>query len=190
MQLEDCLGHHSFLRGLEKNINSSLSFRQAALKFFKLPRASPHICFFFVNWLEELPCLALAFKTSGHEHNVTCLARKSLACKNCGLSLLLTASNISLGGSLKVKSVNKVAPIINLFNFMFFLVNFGKTLCSLQTGSSKTQMLLLKNNNNFIIFYKNGLFCSRYIVFTFDSGQILRLLISMEFLLLRRRHSS
>lgn len=65
-------------------------------------------------------------------YNVTCLAGKSIACKNCGLSLLLTASDISPGGILKnMKSVSKGAPNINLFNFMFFLVDFCKNVCSL-----------------------------------------------------------
>ena len=99
----------SLLIGLEKNMNSSLSLRQAALKFFKLSRASPLIWGFFVNQ-QKIPCFALAFKTSGHEHNVTCLAGKSIACKNSGLSSLLTVRNISLGGNLKnnMKSVTVV----------------------------------------------------------------------------------
>lgn len=49
-----------------------------------------------------MPCLALAFKTSGYEHSVTCLAGKSIACKDSGLSSLLTARDISLGGNLKI----------------------------------------------------------------------------------------
>ena len=43
------LSWSSLLIGLEKNMNSSLSLRQAALKFFKLSRASPLIWGFFVN---------------------------------------------------------------------------------------------------------------------------------------------
>ena len=56
-----------------------------------------------------MPCLALAFKTSGYEHNVTCLAGKSIACKDSGLSSLLTASgHFSRRESKNMKSVTVV----------------------------------------------------------------------------------
>ena len=37
-------------------------------------------------------------------------------------------------------------PNVNLFDFMFLLVDYGKALCSIATSSSKTKMLFLKKN--------------------------------------------
>ena len=58
------------------------------------------------------------------------------------------------------KSGNHGFSNVNLFNFTFLLVDFGKVLCC----SSETQMLLLEKT----IFHKYRLFCERFIAFTFD----------------------
>ena len=37
-------------------------------------------------------------------------------------------------------------PNVNLFDFMFLLVDYGKAFCSTVTSSSETKMLFLKKN--------------------------------------------
>ena len=62
---------------------------------------------------------------------------------------------------------------VNLFEFMFLLVNNGKVLCS--SATKKTQMILLKKN----IFQKYwSLFCDSFVVFT-SINQSLNLFMSI-----------
>ena len=81
------------------------------------------------------------------------LLRYVLACENSHLSSLLTNRDISLGGTSAVSDRNTIlimesmlniinavlkrVPSINLFNFMFLLVNHGKLFF-------KTQIVLVK----------------------------------------------
>ena len=56
------------------------------------------------------------------------------------------------------------APNVNLFDFLFLLVDYGKVLCSSANKLQQTRMPLLRR----IYLQEYWLFCSRFITFTFD----------------------
>ena len=64
------------------------------------------------------------------------------------------------------KSCSHGVPNVNLFDFTFLLVDFGKVLCSSVNE-------LQQNSNASAIFHKYWLFCLRFIVFTFDLCRLL-----------------
>ena len=56
------------------------------------------------------------------------------------------------------------APNVNLFDFLFLLVDYGKVLCSSANKLQQTRMPLLRR----IYLQEYWLFCTRFITFTFD----------------------
>ena len=109
-----------------------------------------------------------------------------VACKNIHLSSLFAAGDISHGGRsvtqrqkfhtddtnqcLFNNSHSHGVPNVNLFNFRFLLVDFGKLFCSSANE--------LKQNSNACsredcIFHKYCLFCQRFTAFIFHLCGIL-----------------
>ena len=60
-----------------------------------------------------------------------CLAGKSISCKNGVSHRSSLQGHFARRESKIMKSVSEEAANVNLFKFMFLLVDFGKNLCSL-----------------------------------------------------------
>ena len=107
---------------------------------FPSPRLFTHLDIYLKhNW-------ELAWVSEGSLQTKVSKCRKHIACKNIGFSSLFAAEDVSRGGTsatqrqkfhtddtdtcLHNKSVSHGVPNINLSNFTWLLVDFGKVLCS------------------------------------------------------------